>query len=80
MHLNKHGKENPSHIVAIWSRENGFNLGQKAVNEKSNRITAIPELLERIQIRGQIITLDALGTQTAIAGKICEKRVDYVFH
>ena len=68
----------PSHIVTAWSREDGFSLGQKTVNEKSNEITAIPELIERLQIKGQILTVDAMGTQTAIVEKIRGKRADYV--
>ena len=75
---NKRGEDKASHIVSAWSKEDGFCLGQKAVKEKSNEITAIPELLEKIQIKGQIITIDAMGTQTAIAGKIRQKRADYV--
>lgn len=51
----------PFHIVSIWSGEDGFCLGQKAVSEKSNEITAIPELLGKIQIKGQIVTIDAMG-------------------
>jgi len=50
MRSNKQGKEKPSHIVTAWSREDGFSLGQKAVSEKSNEITAIPELyFEKMQ-------------------------------
>ena len=45
---NKSGEEKASHIVSAWSKEDGFCLGQKAVEEKSNEITAIPELLEKI--------------------------------
>jgi len=67
-----------SHIISAWSKEDGYSLGQKAVEEKSNEITAIPELLEKIQIKGQIITIDAMGTQTRIAEKIRSKRADYV--
>ena len=67
-----------SHIISAWCEENGFCLGQIAVEEKSNEITAIPKLLDRIQIKGQIVTIDAMGTQTAIAEKIREKRADYV--
>ena len=66
------------HIVSAWSKEDGYCLGQKAVDEKSNEITAIPELIERLQIKGQIITIDAMGTQTAIVEKIRGKRADYV--
>ena len=72
----KEGK--PSHIVSAWCKEDGFCLGQKAVEEKTNEITAIPELLEKLQIKGQIITIDAMGTQKVIAGKIRERRADYV--
>ena len=78
MRSNKRKGSKPSHIVTAWSREDGFSLGQKAVNEKSNEITAIPELLEKIQVKGQIITIDAMGTQKEIAEKIRDKRADYV--
>ena len=47
-------------------------------SKKSNEITAIPELLEKIQIKGQVITIDAMGTQKGIAEKIKKKRADYV--
>ena len=73
---NKHQK--PNHIVSAWSKEDGFCLGQKSVNKKSNEITAIPDLLDKIQMKGQIVTIDAMGTQTAIVEKIRSKRADYV--
>lgn len=78
MRSNKRKDSHPSHIVSAWSREDGFCLGQKAVDEKSNEITAIPQVLEKIQIKGQVVTIDAMGTQTAIAEKIRSKRADYV--
>lgn len=78
MRSNKRGGGKPSHVVSAWSKEDGYCLGQKAVEEKSNEITAIPELLDKIQIKGQIVTIDAMGTQTAIAEKIKGKRADYV--
>src|SRR5699024_4837310 len=78
MRSNKRKEGKPSHIVSAWSREDGFCLGQKAVEEKSNEITAIPKLLEQIQIKGQIVTIDAMGTQKEIAEKIRKKRADYV--
>lgn len=78
MRSNKRKEGKPAHIVSAWSREDGFCLGQKAVDEKSNEITAIPELLDKIQIKGQIVTIDAMGTQKAIAEKIRKKRADYV--
>lgn len=72
---NKHQKAN--HIVSAVD-EMGFCLGQERVEEKSNEIKAIPELLDRLNIKGTIITIDAMGTQTAIAKKIRQKRGDYV--
>lgn len=67
-----------SHIVSAWCDEDGFCLGQVAVEEKSNEITAIPRLLHRINIKGQIVTIDAMGTQTAIAEQIRARGADYV--
>lgn len=78
MRGNQQKGKKASHIISAWSKEDGYSLGQKAVEEKSNEITAIPELLEKIQIKGQIITIDAMGTQTRIAEKIRSKRADYV--
>lgn len=75
---NKRGDRKPNHIVSAWSREDGYCLGQKAVEEKSNEITAIPEVLEAIEIKGQVVTIDAMGTQTAIAEKIRKRHADYV--
>lgn len=72
---NKNQKAN--HIVSAVDG-NGFCLGQKLVDEKSNEITAIPALLEELNIKGHIITMDAMGTQTAIVKKIRRKRADYV--
>ena len=71
-------KGKSSHIVSAWRKEDGFCLGQKAVEEKSNEITAIPELLEKLQIKGQNVTIDAMGTQKGIAEKMRSKRADYV--
>jgi len=70
-------QEKANHIVSIVD-DNGFCLGQELVDEKSNEITAISELLYKINIKGHIITTDAMGTQTAIAEKIKNKRADYV--
>ena len=78
MRSSKRKEGKPAHIVSAWSREDGFCLGQKAVDEKSNEITAIPELLDKIQIKGQIVTIDAMGTQKSIAEKIRRRRADYV--
>lgn len=78
MHSNKGRGSKPSHIVSAWSREDGYCLGQKAVEEKSNEITAIPKVLEAIEIKGQVVTIDAMGTQTAIAETIRKRCADYV--
>ncbi len=78
MRSNKRKGGKPKHIITAWSREDGFSLGQKVVNTKSNEITAIPELLEKIRIKGQVVTIDTMGTQTAIAEKIRSKRGEYV--
>lgn len=66
------------HIVSAWARESGLVLGQLKVDEKSNEITAIPELLEMLDLGGSVVTIDAMGTQTKIAQKIVEKGADYV--
>lgn len=66
-----------NHIVSAVD-EKGFCLGQKRVEEKTNAIKAIPELLDCLNIKGTIITTDAMGTQTAIVKKIRQKRADYV--
>lgn len=68
----------PHHVVSAWCKEDGFCLGQTVVHEKSNEITAIPLLLKAIAIKGQIVTIDAMGTQTEIAKHIKELRGDYV--
>src|SRR3954462_2342542 len=66
------------HSVSVWASEFGLSLGQGACAEKSNEITAIPELLRLVDIKGAIITIDAMGTQKAIAGQIIEGEADYV--
>ena len=58
------------HSVTVWASEFGLSLGQVACAEKSNEITAIPELLRLVDIKGAIITIDAMGTQKAIAAPI----------
>jgi predicted transposase YbfD/YdcC len=66
------------HSVSIWASEFGLSLGQVACAEKSNEITAIPELLRLVDIKGAIITIDAMGTQKAIASEIIQGEGDYV--
>lgn len=66
------------HLVTAWASENGLTLGQVACDDKSNEITAIPELLKLLNIRGCTVTIDAMGCQTEIASQIREQRGHYV--
>jgi len=66
------------YMVSAWAEANELVLGQRKVNEKSNEITAIPELLKLLAIAGCIVTIDAIGTQTSIAQTIIEAGADYV--
>ena len=68
----------PLHLVSAWVSEQGLALGQVATEEKSNEITAIPELLDRIDVKGAIVTIDAMGCQKGIAEKIIAGKGDYV--
>lgn len=65
------------HMVSAWSQTNRVVLGQVKTDEKSNEITAIPALLDLIDVKGALVTIDAAGTQTSIAAKIVEKGGDY---
>lgn len=66
------------HVISAWASEQRLVLAQMKVEDKSNEITAIPALLELLNIAGSIITIDAMGTQTEIAKKIIDKKADYV--
>ena len=66
------------HMVSAWATANQISLGQVVVDAKSNEITAIPKLLEILEISGCIVTIDAMGCQTAIAEAIVAKKADYV--
>ena len=66
------------HSVTVWASEFGLSLGQVACAEKSNEITAIPEVLRLVDIKGAIITIDAIGAQKAIAAEIIDGEGDYV--
>src|ERR1700709_1834164 len=60
----------PLHVVTAWAGEYGLALGQELCAEKSNEITAIPELLKKIDVRGVVVTIDAMGTQKTIAEEV----------
>jgi len=66
------------HMVSAWATTNHVSLGQVVVDEKSNEITAIPKLLEMLEITGSLVTIDAAGCQVEIAEKIVEAKADYV--
>ena len=71
------GRE-PLHLVSAWASRQRLVLGQQAVDSKSNEIVAIPLLLERLDLVGALVTIDAMGTQTDIADKIVARGGDYL--
>jgi predicted transposase YbfD/YdcC len=68
----------PLHVVTAWATEANLTLGQVAVDKKSNEITAIPKLLELLDLHGALVTIDAMGCQKEIAKKIVERGGDYL--
>lgn len=72
------GETTHLHAVSAWACEAGITLAQTFVSEKSNEITAIPELLEMLNLQGAVVTIDAMGTQRAIADQIVTKGGDYL--
>ena len=75
---NKRASKPAIHMVHAWAAANGILLGQLKTEEKSNEITAIPELLKILEIKGCIVTIDAMGCQREIAEKIIDKEADYI--
>lgn len=69
---------NPLHMVSAWACAQRMVLGQQATDDKSNEITAIPKLLALLELKGCIVTIDAMGCQRAIADQIIEQQGDYV--
>lgn len=74
----RRGGLGPLWLVSAWAVDRSISLGQLATDEKSNEITAIPELLDNIEIEGAVVTIDAAGCQTEIAKKIHAGKGDYV--
>ncbi|MEB3267764.1 MAG: ISAs1 family transposase [Leptolyngbya sp.] len=74
----RNGGQGAIHMVSAWASANRLVLGQRKVDEKSNEITAIPELLAVLAIAGCVVTIDAMGCQREIAAAIVEKGADYV--
>jgi predicted transposase YbfD/YdcC len=78
-HSFDHGSpKSAMHLLTAWASENGFTLGQMAVEDKTNEITGIPKLLEILHLEGAVVTIDAMGCQKKIAEKIREKKADYI--
>lgn len=76
--FDKAAGRNPLHLVSAWACETRLTLGQVAVDSKSNEITAIPLLLELLDLKDAIVTIDAMGCQKEIAAKILSRGGDYV--
>jgi predicted transposase YbfD/YdcC len=74
----KAGEHEALHIVSAWVGAHNLVLGQLATEEKSNEITAIPQVLDMLDIRGDVVTIDAMGCQTAIAQRIRQKEANYI--
>ena len=68
----------PAHIISAWANSLSMVFGQVKVDEKSNEIIAIPELLKKLSIKGCIVTIDAMGTQKTIASQIVESGAEYI--
>lgn len=74
----RHSNKAALHMVSAWASENRLSLGQVKTEEKSNEITAIPKLLEALDVSGCVVTIDAMGCQTNIAETIVQEGADYV--
>ena len=74
----RRGEDHPLHVVSAWATRQRLVLGQQAVGTKSNEIIAIPLLLERLQLTGALVTIDAMGCQTRIAQTILDRGADYL--
>jgi Transposase DDE domain/DDE_Tnp_1-associated len=72
------GAKAPIHMISAFSSRQRMVLGQRKVADKSNEITAIPELLDLLTVKGAVVTIDAMGCQKEIAAKIIDKGADYV--
>src|SRR5436305_6804430 len=74
--FDKASGKGPLHMITAWVSENRLVLGQQACDSKSNEITAIPELLQKLELRGSIVTIDAMGCQKNIAAAITDAKAD----
>lgn len=69
---------NTVHLLSAWCHDAGISMGQLKVNAKTNEITAIPELLDKLHVAGALVTIDAMGTQKEIARKIVKQKAEYL--
>jgi len=76
-HARSKGRQ-PLHLVSAWASRQRLVLGQEATDVKSNEITAIPLLLQRLELKGALVTIDAMGCQTRIAATILERQANYL--
>jgi predicted transposase YbfD/YdcC len=76
-HARSNGRE-PLHLVSAWATQQRLVLGQQAVAGKSNEITAVPLLLQRLELKGALVTIDAMGAQTGIAQTILDRQGNYL--
>lgn len=75
---NEETPEGKLHIISAWVREDGISLGQIKTDEKSNEITAIPKMLDTLDVKGAVVTIDAMGCQVDIAEKIIDREANYL--
>ena len=75
---NPRGHGESSYILSAWVNEHSLSIDQEAVGEKTNEITCVPKLLDKLALEGAIVTMDAMGTQVEIAEQLVKKKADFV--
>ena len=75
---NPRGHGESSYILSAWVNEHSLSIAQEAVGDKTNEITCVPKLLDKLALEGAIVTMDAMGTQVEIAEQVVKKKADFV--